>query len=244
MGAGRIIQSGVKRVLDFALPPRCAGCGAIVDEVHSFCPPCWTQVQFLGESGCSTCGMPLEATEAELCGACIAQQPRIQRTRSAVAYDDLSRSIALRLKYGRKVALARTMARYMAPLIPEAEEAILVPVPLHRTRLWQRGFNQAALVASELAKATGCRSDPHLIRRVKRTPALKGMSLNQRRTLVAGAFKVNPSAELAGRTVVLIDDVLTTGSTANACAKALQKAGAGRVELVSWARVIKPVQLA
>jgi ComF family protein len=244
VGVDRIIRAGVQHVLDFALPPRCAGCGAIVDEVHSFCPPCWTQVHFLGESGCATCGMPLEATDAELCGGCIAQPPRIQRTRSAVAYDDLSRSIALRLKYGRKVALARTMARYMAPLIRESEEPILVPVPLHRTRLWQRGFNQAALVANELAKATGYRSDPHLLRRLKRTPALKGMSLTQRRKVVAGAFKVNPAAELAGHTVVLIDDVLTTGSTANACAKALQQAGAGRVELVSWARVIKPMQLA
>ena len=201
-------------------------------------------MHFLGESGCSACGMPLEATDAELCGVCITQPPRIQRTRSAVAYDEHPRSIALRLKYGRKVALARTMARYMAPLIRESEEPILVPVPLHRTRLWQRGFNQAALVAHELAKATGYRWDPHLLRRVKRTPALKGMSLSQRRWLVAGAFKVNPAAELAGRTVVLIDDVLTTGSTANACARALQRAGAGRVELVSWARVIKPMQLA
>jgi ComF family protein len=234
----------LRQVLDFALPPRCAGCGAIVDEVHSFCPPCWTQVQFLGENGCSTCGMPLEATDAELCGVCIARPPRIHRTRSAVAYDDLSRSIALRLKYGRKVALARTMARYMAPLIRGAEEPLLVPVPLHRSRLWQRGFNQSALIASELAKATGHRSDPHLLRRVKRTPALKGMSLRQRRKVVAGAFEVNPSAELEGRTVVLIDDVLTTGSTANACARALRQAGASRIELVSWARVIKPMQLA
>ena len=243
MGVKDVIRSGLRQVLDFALPPRCAGCGAIVDEVHSFCPPCWTQVQFLGDSGCSTCGMPLEATDAELCGVCVAKPPRIQRTRSAVAYDDLSRSIALRLKYGRKVALARTMARYMAQLVRDSDEPILVPVPLHRSRLWQRGFNQAALVAGELARATGYRFDPHLLRRVKRTPALKGMSLRQRRKVVAGAFQVNPSADLAGRTVVLIDDVLTTGSTANACARALQKAGAGRVELVSWARVIKPMQL-
>jgi ComF family protein len=232
----------LRQVLDFALPPRCAGCGTIVDEVHSFCPPCWTEVLFLGESGGSTCGMPLEATDAKLCGVCVSK-PRIQRTRSAVAYDDLSRSIALRLKYGRKVALARTMARYMAPLIRDGEEPLLVPVPLHRSRLWQRGFNQAALVANELARATGHRSDPHLLRRVKRTPALRGMSLRQRRKVVAGAFQVDPSAELEGRTVVLIDDVLTTGSTANACARALRQAGASRVEFVSWARVTKPMQL-
>ena len=135
------------------------------------------------------------------------------------------------------------MARYMAPLVRREEEPILVPVPLHRSRLWQRGFNQSALVAQELARATGYRTEPRLLRRVKRTPALKGMSLRQRRKVVAGAFQVNPSAELEGRTVVLIDDVLTTGSTANACARALRKAGASRVELVSWARVIKPMQL-
>jgi ComF family protein len=240
---GDVLRVALRRVLDFALPPRCAGCGLIVDEVHSFCPDCWAKVDFLGETGCTTCGMPLEATDAEECGACIAKPPRIRRTRSAVAYDELSRSIAIRLKYGRKVALARTMARYMAPLVRSEEEKILVPVPLHRGRLWQRGFNQSALVASELARATGFRSEPFLLRRVKRTPPLKGMSLRQRRDVVAGAFRVDPSAELAGRTVVLVDDVLTTGSTANACAKALQKAGAERVELVSWARVIKPTQL-
>ena len=232
------------QLVDFALPARCAGCGTIVDEVHSFCPDCWKQVEFLGDSGCSVCGLPLEATDAELCGACVARPPRIQRTRSAVAYDDLSRSVVIRLKYGRKVALARTMARYMAPLVGSAEsDAILVPVPLHRGRLWQRGFNQSALVAAELARRTGLQSKPGILKRVKRTPALKGMSLTQRRRTVAGAFRVDSSAELAGRTIVLVDDVLTTGSTANACARALKRAGAGRVELVSWARVVRPAML-
>lgn len=241
---GDYVRAGVKQLLDFALPARCAGCGTIVAEVHSFCPDCWKKVEFLGENGCSSCGLPLEATDAELCGACVSRPPRIQRTRSAVAYDDLSRSIAIRLKYGRKVALARTMARYMAPLVgTDDTDAILVPVPLHRSRLWQRGFNQSALVAAELARATGLRSEVRLLKRVKRTPALKGMSLTQRRRIVAGAFSVDPSAELAGRTIVLVDDVLTTGSTANACARALKRAGAGRVELVSWARVVRPVLL-
>jgi len=230
-------------VLDFALPPRCAGCGDIVVEVHSFCIRCWPKVEFLGDSGCTTCGTPLKATDAAECGACIARPPRIRRTRSAVAYDEVSREIAIRLKYGRKVALARTMARYMAPLVRRDDNAILVPVPLHRGRLWQRGFNQSALVAQELAKATGLRSDLRLLRRVRRTPALKGMSLSQRRRIVAGAFDVDKSRDLAGRTVVLVDDVLTTGSTANACARALRKSGVERVELVSWARVIKPAQL-
>ena len=234
----------MEQLVDFALPARCAGCGTIVDEVHSFCPDCWKQVEFLGDSGCSVCGLPLEATDADLCGACVARPPRIQRTRSAVAYDDLSRSVVIRLKYGRKVALARTMARYMAPLVGSAgSDAILVPVPLHRGRLWQRGFNQSALVAAELARRTGLQAQPGILKRVKRTPALKGMSLTQRRRTVAGAFRVDSSVELAGRTIVLVDDVLTTGSTANACARALKRAGAGRVELVSWARVVRPAML-
>lgn len=124
-------------MLDFVLPPRCAGCGTIVDQLHSFCPDCWAKVEFLGNLGCVTCGMPLEATDADSCGACLAQPPPIAHTRAAVAYDDLSRSLAIRLKYGRKVALARTMGRFMAPLIDRdgEDEALLIPVPLHRSRL-------------------------------------------------------------------------------------------------------------
>jgi ComF family protein len=238
-----VIRTVLKQVLDFALPARCAGCGTIISEAHSFCPDCWKQIEFLGDSGCATCGLPLEATDSRLCGPCLARPPRIARTRSAVAYDELSRGIALRLKYGRKVALARTMASYVAPLLQPASEAILVPVPLHRTRLWQRGFNQSVLLARELSRKTGLRCQPALLKRNKRTPPLRGMTPLQRRRTVAGAFSVDASVDLQGRTIVLVDDVLTTGSTANACARALKLGGAARVELVSWARVIRPTQL-
>lgn len=135
------------------------------------------------------------------------------------------------------------MARYMAPLVEPDADAILVPVPLHRSRLWQRGFNQSALVARELSRRLAIGTEPMLLRRTRRTPPLKGMSLLQRRKAVSGAFRVANRAAVAGKMIILVDDVLTTGSTAEACARTLQRAGAKRVELVSWARVVKPSQL-
>ena len=131
----------------------------------------------------------------------------------------------------------------MTPLVGDGGERVLVPVPLHRTRLWQRGFNQSALVARELSRRLGIPADPLALRRVRRTPPLKGMSPLQRRRTVAGAFKVRDKGAVAGKTVILVDDVLTTGSTAEACARTLKRAGAARVELVSWARVVRPTQL-
>ena len=238
--ASRLFRS----VLDFALPPRCSGCGTIVEEVDSFCADCWRKLEFLGPGGCSRCGLPLRATDAGTCAVCLAKPPRLDRIQAAVAYDDISRSIAMRLKYGRKVALARTMSRYMRPLIGEVPaEALIVPVPLHRLRLWNRGFNQSAIVARELSRRTGVPVALDALQRVRATPPLKGLNMRQRRKAVAGAFRASKGAELRGRTVVLIDDVLTTGSTANACARVLKRAGAARVELISWARVIRPSQL-
>lgn len=237
------IRTACGWVVDLALPPRCPGCGTIVMEVQSFCPDCWRKIDWLGDGGCASCGLPLEATEIGQCAACLAKPPIIHRMRAAVAYGDATRTLPLRLKYSRKVALARTMARYMRPLVDDSGEPILVPVPLHRSRLWSRGFNQAALIAWELARGCGVGHDPFVLKRRKRTAALKGMSPLQRRREVSGAFVVVKPDRIAGRKIILVDDVLTTGSTANSCARALKRAGAGRIELICWARVVRPAQI-
>lgn len=234
----------IRSVLDFALPPRCASCGTIVEQVHTFCPDCWKAISFLGQGGCISCGLPLHATDQDLCASCLARPPRLYRQRAAVEYGDTTRGLVMRLKYGRKVAVAKTMARYMAPLLQDSGPGpILVPVPLHRGRLWARGFNQSLLLAVELARITGHACNSRLLIRTRRTPRLQGMTRYQRRRAVAGAFRVLPGADLAGKSIILVDDVLTTGSTANACARVLYRAGAGRVDLVSWARVVRPAVL-
>lgn len=235
----RSVQTVLETILDFALPPRCAGCGEIVDADGALCGPCWNSVEWLGSGGCQMCGLPLEGTEAEMCGRCLADPPKLDRIRAAVAYGDVARGIALRLKYGRRVALAKTMARYMAPLRGDyGGDAVLVPVPLHRWRLWTRGFNQSALVADALGKRWNIPVAKRLLRRLKKTPPLKGLNHRQRRKTVSGAFRCDSRIE--GSTVILVDDVYTSGSTAEACARALRKAGAARVELICWARVLRP----
>lgn len=224
--------------VDFALPPRCAGCGEMVAQQGSFCATCWPELQWLGNSGCQSCGMPLTVTDMETCGRCLAEPPKIDRIRAALAYDEKARGVALKLKYGRKVGLARVMARYMGPLKGEwNDEALLVPVPLHRWRLWNRGFNQSGEVAKALAKMWGVEVAHDALIRTRRTQPLKGMNPGRRREMVRGAFRADASVK--GRTVVLVDDVITSGSTAEACARALRKAGARRIELICWARVVR-----
>jgi ComF family protein len=222
-------------LLDFALPPRCPGCGEITPAVNLFCSPCWSTLDFLG-GGCDRCGLPLTAGEQGICLSCEQGKGPLERIRAALGYGDITRSIAMRLKYGRKVALARTMAGMMKRPLAELDPAgQLIPVPLHRWRLWGRGFNQSVLIA----RALGRPLDPDLLRRIRATPRLKGLNPTQRRRTVDNAFALRPGAEVKGRSFILVDDVMTTGATANACARLLRRAGASKVELLAFARVVR-----
>ena len=235
----RMLKSAGAAILDFALPPRCPGCGDVQADNHLFCGTCWARLHWLS-GGCARCGLPIEAGDTDQCGRCLADPPPFTRIRAAVAYGDLPRTLVTKLKYGRKVGLAQTLARYMAPLAEEdGEDAIIVPVPLHRQRLWWRGFNQSLLLARQLERAGQGRVDLKLLRRVRRTRPLKGMSGTQRRQETSGAFRADGDRALLGnRRIILVDDVLTSGSTAEACARALRRAGAKRIELLAFARVV------
>lgn len=234
-------RSPFLRLIDLALPPRCPGCGAIVEADHRFCAACWASLRFLGPPWCASCHVPFafDAGEGTRCGECLADPPPHDGVRAAVAYGDVARRLALKLKYGGRLAAAETMARAMRRLVPDGADLIL-PVPLHRWRLWSRGFNQALLIAEGVSRHTGLPIERHVLRRVKATPRLQGLGRRARSRAVAGAFALAPdaAARLQGRTILLVDDVHTSGATGDGCARLLKQGGAARVILLCWARVL------
>jgi ComF family protein len=244
--AEAFVTAAGRAILDLALPPRCAACSAIVADDGGFCPACWASLTFLGAPACARCDLPFAQPQGEgaLCGACIADPPPYERVHTPLAYGAVSRQVVMRLKYGRRTGMARMMARMMAARLPvvsdDAPAMLLVPVPLHRWRLWSRGFNQSVEVARYIAQATGHQLAVDALARKRATPVLRGMGRTARDKAVRGAFIVPDKrrAMIKGRAVILIDDVFTTGSTVGACARTLLRAGAARVEIATFARVI------
>nr|WP_277923056.1 ComF family protein [Sphingomonas sp. CARO-RG-8B-R24-01] len=230
----------MRLVADFALPPRCPGCGAVTGADHRFCATCWGGLRFLAPPWCAACHRPfaIDQGPGACCDACLARPPRHAGVRAAVAYGDVARTVALRFKYGGRIAFAETIARQLVRIMPDDAD-LLVPVPLHRWRLWSRGFNQAALIAAALARATAVPSDPLLLQRTRATPPLRAMGPKARARTVRGVFRVvDPKATIRGKAVVLIDDIHTSGATTDGCVGVLLDGGARRVTILCWARVL------
>jgi len=254
---GAILQSGWRRggvrraataLLDLLYPPLCITCRAPVGEAHGLCADCWRAITFLDGPHCALCGLPFAVDPGPdtLCATCHAKPPVFDRARAVMKYDEASRGPILALKRADRLDLVPAFARWLersgADVLGGAD--LIVPVPLHRWRLWSRRYNQAALLARGLSRIVGKPADPFVLTRIRATPSQGVMpSAKARARNVRGAFRVPPAhrAALKGLAVLLVDDVFTTGATADACARALKRAGAAKVFVLTLARVVRPL---
>jgi len=236
------------RLLDTVLPPRCAFTGEIVDSQGTVSPSAWAQLSFIGAPQCHACGFPFEfavpvGSEEALCANCLFERPEFSRARAALVYNDASRDFILGFKHGDQIHSVVPMIPWMkqagADILPGAE--VIVPVPLHRWRLLRRRYNQAAIMGRALAKSTGKEFIADALLRTRSTPPQGHLKAKERARNVRSAFEIHPKrrGQIAGKNIILIDDVYTTGATVRECTKALKKAGAADVSVLTLARVVK-----
>tara|TARA_B100000678_G_scaffold34779_1_gene25447 strand:- start:1147 stop:1929 length:783 start_codon:yes stop_codon:yes gene_type:complete len=239
--ASSTLSSALKPLVDFVYPPRCPLCGEGIAAGPGLCAACWETLEFPGEPACMRCQTPLSLVDTDdICHACRTTPPRHSGIVAAVLYNDPARQLVLRFKHGGRIGLARLMGRLIAARLSGApEDAILIPVPLHRTRLWLRGYNQSALLTDAIARHTGHAVMVDALQRTRHTPKLGGLGRTARARTLRGAIRLRRFATdtLAGRDVILIDDVLTSGATTGECARVLLDAGAGSVRIACFARV-------
>lgn len=241
----RRLSAGAGRVLDWLLPPLCLACRNPVGSHHALCPHCWKGVAFITAPVCERLGTPLafDLGPGALSPEAIASPPAFDRARAAFRFDDVGRALIHGLKYGDRLEVAVALSAWMAAAGREllADAEALVPVPLHWTRLVARRFNQAAELTRHLSMRTGVANEPLLLKRVRRTRHQVGLTRAQRAENVSGAFRIAGERKgwVRGRRLVLVDDVLTTGATIEACCRVLRRAGAARIDVLTAARVVE-----
>jgi len=235
-------------LIDLIFPPLCISCRVPISASGAFCPKCWQEIQFLDGPMCACCGLPFELDPGSdtLCAGCLASPPAYDKARAVMRYDEKSRGPILALKHADRLDLAPTFARWLERggrgLLAESD--LILPVPLHPLRLWTRRYNQSAEVARALGRLSGKRVHFAALKRSRHTPSQGAMpSATARRRNMQGAFSVSArhKSAIAGRNALLVDDVLTTGATVNACARALKRDGAAKVFVLVLARVVRPL---
>lgn len=239
------LRNALQQALDLLLPPRCIATGEIVDRQGMISPKFWSELVFIDDPMCAVCGLPfaLPMAAGGLCANCLDREPRFDKARSCVVYNDASRKMILNFKYGDHLHSVHTFMPWLeragAALIAESD--IIIPVPLHPRRLWARRFNQSALLAQALARRSGRSYAPDTLVRQRCTPPQKGLNRKERNDNVRDAFAIPPrlAATLAGKNILLIDDVFTSGATLDACTRELKSAGAAAVFVLTLARVTR-----
>jgi ComF family protein len=237
------VRAVFRVAVDVGLPQLCASCREPVGS-DGLCPACWSKLSFIAPPYCERLGIPFayDPGPGVLSMEAIADPPAYRRARAAVRFDDVARTLVHALKYGDRLDLAPMMGRWIATAGRSltAEADAIIPVPLHWRRYWARRFNQSALLAEAIAKASQVPLALGALKRVKATPQQVGLSQAARALNVQGAFRVSPTgkAAIAGRRLILVDDVITTGATIDACARALLRAGAAEVNVLTFARVV------
>lgn len=237
------------RIIDFMLPPRCIVTGDIVDGQGMLSPEAWRDLNFITTPYCVRCGLPFDFVEENhtndnQCGACLKSPPLYNQARAALVYDEASRDIILGFKHGDQTQSVPCFVPWLnqagAALLDKAD--ILMPVPLHRWRLLRRRFNQSALITKYLSDNTKIPFILNGLERVRATPVQGYLKPNERMKNVKNAFRVPPDIipQIRHKRIILIDDVFTTGATVSECTKALLKNGAGTVDVLTLARVVKP----
>lgn len=230
-------------IADFLLPPVCLGCHKPLAGHDALCAKCWRSIDFIRAPLCDRLGIPMPfATGGNIVSAAaLADPPDYDRARAAAHFTGVVRDLVHKVKYADQHDSRRLLGRWLSTAGQEllAEADLLVPVPLHRSRLFTRRFNQAAILAHEVSRLHGVPCDPHALVRAKRTPQQVGLTRDQRQRNMSAAFEVpaSASARIQACKIVLIDDVITTGATIDACAAALKAGGAGRVDVLAVAMV-------
>jgi len=236
--------AAARLLLNSILPPQCLACSAVVETPGQVCGACFKTFTFIAPPHCGICGLPLDQTVTEdlICGACVVERPAYGQARAAFIYDAHSKPLVLKLKHGDRTDMAAHLGKWLHRAGREVIETadVLVPVPLHRWRLLVRTYNQSALLAQALGGLAEKPVAANALIRTKATVSQGGLSRKERRRNVAHAFKVENPHAIEGKRVLLIDDVLTSGATANACAVALLNAGAAAVDVLALARVPGP----